>query len=133
MLTRDPPDLSQRIAPLLGQVQRIRATVGRAIPSLDEPALLELVEQRHEAAREHAEFFAERLLAEAVSLSEDPQNAHVRRFQVQRGQTLREPHGGVGSYLRQKESQLTCRLQGRVRGAQTGHSFLRKMVIDNND
>ena len=44
MLPRDADDLLQRLAPRVGQVQRVGAPVARPVPALDQPALFQLVE-----------------------------------------------------------------------------------------
>ena len=44
MLLRDADDLLQRLAPRVGQVQRVGAPVARPVSSLDQPALPQLVE-----------------------------------------------------------------------------------------
>ena len=52
------------------------------------PELFKFIEHRDEAARENTELFAKGLLAEAVGLLDDPQNARVRRLEPERFQTL---------------------------------------------
>ena len=90
MLPRDANDLLERLAPRVGQVQRVGAPVARTVSALDQSATLQLVEQHDEPAREGPERLAQRLLAEAVGPVERPEDAGVRRLEPQRGQSVRE-------------------------------------------
>ena len=92
-----------RLEPRAGQVERIRPTIGRIVASLDQPAPLELVEQHHESAWEHAKLFAERLLAEAVGLPDHPQDARVRWREIEWRQAIRESRGGMSADLREQK------------------------------
>jgi hypothetical protein len=81
VLPRDVSDLLERLAPRIGQVQRVRTTVARPVPALDQLALLQLVKQRDETTREGPKRLAQRLLAEAVGPVERPEDAGVRRLE----------------------------------------------------
>src|SRR5262245_10425213 len=102
MLEPDAPDLLERRAPRFGQVERVGASVDRAVSPLEQPAVFQLVEQQHQAAWKHAELLTQGLLTEPVVLFDDAKDAGVRRCEPQRRQALRKPCGGVGAYLREQ-------------------------------
>jgi hypothetical protein len=61
------------------EVQGITAPVGRIRTPFNQAALFEFVDQHDESARQDAEVFGERLLADPTRRVHDAQNAGVRR------------------------------------------------------
>lgn len=70
-------NLGHDLGALLRQVNRVDASILRVVPALDEPSFLELVEQRNEPARHHAEPRGERLLADARVARNRPERSRV--------------------------------------------------------
>jgi hypothetical protein len=90
VLARDPPDIPQGIATGIGQVQGMRASVARSLPSLEQAALFELIEHQYEPAGEHSKSLAKLVLAQPARARNDFQDASVRRSQIQGSQPLCE-------------------------------------------
>jgi hypothetical protein len=89
--------------PFFGEMERIAATIIRVVAPLDEPARFQLVHQGHKAAGEHAQNAGERLLCHRPAPAQDPENAGVRRGEIQRRQTLGKFCGCMGAKLRQQK------------------------------
>jgi hypothetical protein len=82
VLARNATDLLQDITPRPGQVQRVGATVAGAVPTLEDAASLERIEQRDKTAREYTELLAQFLLAQSIGLADHPQDPHLWGRQI---------------------------------------------------
>ena len=103
MRARDPSYRLERLRALARQVQGMGAPIVGSVPSLDQTAFLELIDEDYEAARHHAENRAQRLLADACVLLDDAQGSRVRWRQIEGGQPPGEPGGRMGTDLREQE------------------------------
>jgi hypothetical protein len=65
MFARHLPNRLQCAPPFVGQVERIRSPILRFVPTFNELALLEFVDQRDEPARHHPEPLTQGLLAQS--------------------------------------------------------------------
>ena len=88
---RGLPDLDQAQLALGGQVERVVAAVAGVATTLEEAVLLELVDQRHEAAGQDPELGGDGLLRPTGARGDGPEQAGVRRCQSERGELLGEP------------------------------------------
>lgn len=73
------------------------AAVGRIGAALDKAAAVELVEQRHEAAGNHAQPAGERLLGKPGGAGHDIEDAGMGRLEAQPGEAFGEPAGRVAA------------------------------------
>ena len=69
MRSRDAADVRHRLGSLVGQVERVDSPVIGVVTPLEEPERFELVDQRHEPARNHAQQRRERLLTTTPAAS----------------------------------------------------------------
>jgi hypothetical protein len=88
---------------LTGEVQRVDPAVAGTAAALDQPTLLEVVEQRDHPARGHPELVRDRLLAATRVLSHYPEYANMCWADPQRGDEFGEYGGGVSTYLGEQE------------------------------
>jgi hypothetical protein len=86
----DATDVTECRLPLIGQVELICAPIIEAILSPHKPALLQLVDDRYQAAGVHMEHLSQSLLAQPSGFPENPENARMRWRKMQRGKPLRE-------------------------------------------
>src|ERR1700730_6604308 len=75
----DATDVAECRLPLTRQVELVGAPILQAILSLHKPSLLQLVDDRHQAARVHVEHLSQSLLAQPFGSAEHPENARMRR------------------------------------------------------
>ncbi|HSY23726.1 MAG TPA: hypothetical protein VK841_16475 [Polyangiaceae bacterium] len=101
--TRHAADLHHRPRAFLGQVNRVDAPVLGVIPPLDEPALLELVEERDEPARHHPQQESERLLADPGVAGDRAQRSSVRGDEIELLEARRKQCGGSRADLRKQK------------------------------
>jgi hypothetical protein len=106
----DLPHCGQHTAARVGEFQLVVAPVPHAALPHDEPLLLQVVEQRDDPARDHAELLGQRLLAQARLDRDQPQDADIPRLQVEVGQPLRKPGRGERTDLGQQEAEPLRRL-----------------------
>lgn len=107
VLERYLADPLENFPTMLCQVQGIETPVIGIGPALHESPLLEVVEDRHQAAGVNAKPGGKLLLAEPRSHAEQAQNPRVRRRKPQNFQSFRELRSGIGSKLGQKEGWLS--------------------------
>jgi len=79
MLARHASDGFERVPALGGQIQGVAPAIARVIATFDEPAMLELIDQHHESARQHAQFGAKRLLTQSLRGVDESQDPRMRR------------------------------------------------------
>jgi hypothetical protein len=103
MLARDAADGLKHLFALCGQLQDVDAAILRVFEPLHESAFLELVDERHKPAREHAEPLRDVLLAGSGRGSDDAKRTHVRRSQAEGAETLGKLCRRVGPNLREKK------------------------------
>jgi ferric-dicitrate binding protein FerR (iron transport regulator) len=71
-------------------VELIGAPIIQAILPLHKPALLQLVDDRHQAAWVHMQHLSQSLLAQPSGFAEHPENPRMRRRKTQTGKPLSE-------------------------------------------
>jgi hypothetical protein len=91
------------------EVQRMHSTVAAAPSTLDEAALLEIVEEHDHSAGWGTELLGDGLLATTRMLGHGSEHADVGRGDTEWRHLLREPRGGMGTELGQQE----CRTHER--------------------
>jgi len=91
----DATDVTECHLPFVGQVELISAPIFQAVLPLYKPALFQLVDDRHQAARVHAKRLRQSLLAQPSGSAEYAENACVGRQETQRSKSLREFAGSV--------------------------------------
>jgi hypothetical protein len=108
VLPSDGGDLRERASPLLGEDEGVGASVVGSERTLDQPALLEIVDQGDQAAGDDAEASGELPLAQARLDGDVAQEARVLGLQPERLQPLGEAGGRMRTDLREKEGHGTA-------------------------
>ena len=93
----------QHLFSFSGQVQGVRATVGRAWLAFDELALFKLVDEHDNAAAGESEVVRERLLGEPVGRADVAQRAGMVRLEAERCQALLVEPAAFGAELGQQK------------------------------
>lgn len=93
VIGRDGAKAAQHGRADVGQVQLMVASVALAAASQDEPLGLERVDEHDDSARRSAEPCGERALADPAFVSQEPQDAGLRRGETKRGEQLGESRG----------------------------------------
>src|SRR5262249_5174783 len=83
---RDLPDCLVHLPTLAREVQRVDAPISGTVAPLDEPTLLELIDENDETAGQDTQDGAQRLLADSRTHVDDSQRACVCRSEPQDGQ-----------------------------------------------
>jgi hypothetical protein len=99
MIAHHLPDLLQHVPAQVGQVQRVRAPVGRIAPALDQAALLEFVDHEHHAGGVQPQQLPYRLLRLALVGREPVEHPGVALFEAKRCEQLTEAAGEVEAEL----------------------------------
>jgi hypothetical protein len=97
-------DRRHRLGALVREIKGVYAAIVGIVAPLEEMTSFELVDERDEAARYHAEQGRERLLTGAGMHGNQPQNAGVGGGQVE----LLEPFGEAGRSVRTHLSKQKC-------------------------
>ena len=126
-------DSHQGFPTRLRQIERMRASIGRAGPPLDEAEPAQVVNQAHEPTREDSQSLGQRLLAETVGLPDHPEDSHVRRLQAERREPLGEFRRRMRAHLRKEKSQVGGRVRRAGSRARSGHCLFSRIVIYDND
>jgi len=113
--------LPQRVPAAVGQVERVRAPVGRVTPPLDQPALFELVHQEDHARGVEAHQLSERLLRRALVGSEPHEQAGLALFEAEGREKLAERTCGEEAQLDQEPAQAGSVVSGWPGGRIAGH------------
>jgi hypothetical protein len=124
VLLGDALKVRKQVAPRGRQVERVRPSIGGVAPSLGEPAMLEVVDERDHGAAVEAKRDAESLLRLAFARGKVAEHAELPGMQVMLGEALREAPMGVGAQLREEKADALAELPGRGRvdsGGIAGH------------
>jgi len=117
----DATDITECHLPFVGQVELICAPIIQAVLPLHKPALLQLVDDRHQTARVHMEHLSQSLLAQPSGFAKDAENACVGRREAQWSKSLREFTSSVRPYLSEQE----CRRRRSLSSTMVCHDRLR--------
>jgi hypothetical protein len=96
-------DLVQELPTLGCEVQRASAPVGRIGASLQQPALLEFVDQRDHATGRNPKGLAECLLGSSLGGRDVAQEENLTRIDAESGQSLLPQQGRVRAQLGQQK------------------------------
>lgn len=122
----EPPeirDLGDQPFTRCRQVKRMQAPVVGVAATLDEPAVLQLVDVGDDPARQQAQLRAERLLAATRLRRDRPQYPGVWRGQIDVVHQLREHRGGVMADLGEQECRAVAGIVGVRRGRHGSKSY----------
>src|ERR1700724_4902901 len=103
MFLSNATDVTECRLTLIGQVQFIGAPIIHPIPPLHKSALLQLIDNCHQAARVHMKHLSQSLLAQSSGFAQHPENAGMRWRKTQRRKPLREFASSVRPYLGEQE------------------------------
>ena len=103
MLARDAADVLKHLFASCGQLQDVDTAILGVFEPLHQSAFLELVDERHQPAREHAEALRDVLLAGSGRGSDDAKRTHVRRCQSEGPEALGKLCRRMGPNLREKK------------------------------
>jgi hypothetical protein len=99
VIVRHPADRLKNLAASRRELQQIDPAVAGVFEPLDEPSFLQLVHERDQPAREHAEPVRHLLLAGAGRGGDDAETAGVRWRQSERTEPLGELRGRMSADL----------------------------------
>jgi len=111
MRSRDAPDLGHRPLAFVRQPQGIETSILGVVPPLEDPALLQLVDVRDEAARQHPQDGREGLLTDARVRRDGPKNPGMRRDEADHGKALGKASRRMSPELR-KQKCVRARMPG---------------------
>jgi hypothetical protein len=97
------PHRRQHLPAAVGEVQRVMPPVGGTGPSLDEPLVIERVEDGDNPARHHPHVRRDRLLTAPRRPGDHAQQTRLRRREAERFDALGKPAGRVRADLRNQE------------------------------
>jgi hypothetical protein len=99
----DAVDLGHHDLAVAGEVQGMDSTVAAAAPTLDQAAILEIIEEGDHTAGGHTELIGDGLLAPTRMLGHGSEHADVRRGDAKWCNLLGVPGGSMGTELGQQE------------------------------
>jgi len=99
-------NLTERVPALLGQVQRVGASVGGVSLAFDQAALFEFVDQEDHPGGVEPDELAESLLRQPLIGSQPDEHSGVTRFQAERREPFAELPGQVRPELHQQEGEV---------------------------
>src|SRR5580692_5110081 len=97
MLSRHLADPFQDCITIFGQIEGVQAPVVRVCSSLNEPALLEIVQNRHQAAGMNPQLRCELLLAQTLCNTHEPESLCSGRCEFENRQSVSELGRGIRS------------------------------------
>src|SRR5882757_10072676 len=103
VLATDAAYLAEHPLAFLGQVQCILSAIIGMRSAFDQPSFLDRIEYRHQTTGMDAESRRQILLADSAGGLQHAQDPGVRRCEIDAGDPLAEPHGGMGAYLGPQE------------------------------
>jgi hypothetical protein len=135
MVARELADGLERFCSLACQVQGVASPVGGIRAAVDHPALLKLIEESHQPARQDAEMARQRLLADSSRAAYTPKNACVGRRKVERVQPFCEFRSGMRAKLCEKKcGRVSAPRRGRaMAGARCRTAHVDNIVTLDND
>jgi hypothetical protein len=120
---RHAANVRKYACPHVRHVQRVQTAVFGVVASLEEPAFLELVDERDESAGKHAEQGRQLLLADARACGHSPQYPCLRGNQPYFGESLREARSSMSSDLGDEERRGTWVTRPSLRARSTLHNL----------
>jgi len=107
VFSSNPANGVQNLTAFASQMERVDTTILGTVAPLDQPPLLQFVEESNEPARRETEHCRQRLLADPGARVNQAQHSCVRRGEVQMDQPSGKRRGGVCTNLgEQKRGRL---------------------------
>ncbi len=101
MLPGESPDHFERLSPLVRQKQSVTAPIVRVVATFDQASRFEFINEDNQAAGQHLQRFAKRLLGDAFRGLHEAQDARVCGRQPDGLKALAEFGRGMGAHLGQ--------------------------------